>query len=78
MDENLTMFEELSTGQAFEYDGKIYFKATSQNGEDCGFCIEDVEVRFTFPRGVKELGFANNNITKPLNKIYAKYNEDNQ
>ena len=58
--DQVTIFEDLSIGEAFEYEGKVYFKATSQNdGENCGFCIEDADVRYTFPKEVIRLGFSN-------------------
>ena len=69
---DITIFEDLSTGEAFEYEGKVYFKATSQNNEDCGFCMEDSDVRFTFPHGVRELPFANYDINEAVDNEFHK------
>lgn len=71
--EENTIFEELSTGEAFEYEGKVYFKATSQNdGEDCGFCVETSDVKFTFPKEVKRLHFANYDILETVQNEHHK------
>ena len=70
---DITIFEDLSTGEAFEYEGKVYFKATSQNdGEDCGFCVENSDVRFTFPKEVRRLHFSNYDVTEAVDNEYHK------
>ncbi len=69
----ITIFEDLSTGEAFEYEGKVYFKATGQGGgEDCGFCMEDSNVRFTFPKEVRRLHFSNYDVNEEVENEYHK------
>jgi hypothetical protein len=44
-------FNELPLGEGFTFNKKHYIKAIADNGDECGFCIEDLCMETYFEDG---------------------------